>query len=97
MSSDCIGGSLLSTLGGACSAPDIVDCIAEGTRARQNAPRTTVPDFVAGETVVRGRISRLSRTSGMRETRYLQAFRWCRLRGLNSRPSVYKTAALPLS
>jgi hypothetical protein len=22
---------------------------------------------------------------------------WCRVRGLNSRPTVYKTAALPLS
>jgi len=23
--------------------------------------------------------------------------RWCRVRGLNSRPSLYKSAALPLS
>jgi hypothetical protein len=26
-----------------------------------------------------------------------QAVGWCRVRGLNSRPTVYKTAALPLS
>ena len=33
----------------------------------------------------------------MNRRRWRCARRWCRQRGLNSRPSVYKTAALPLS
>jgi hypothetical protein len=28
---------------------------------------------------------------------FRSAAEWCRVRGLNSRPTVYKTAALPLS
>ena len=41
---------------------------------------------------------RLSRPCQPRIDFHLSArFNWCRVRDLNSRPTVYKTAALPLS
>jgi hypothetical protein len=56
--------------------------------------------ILAADTCIAERIDQLRSDAGA--IRWPQQYRkigrrWCRVRGLNSRPTVYKTAALPLS
>ncbi|MEN9709943.1 MAG: hypothetical protein RIQ68_2351 [Pseudomonadota bacterium] len=69
-----------------------------GGRAHHGPPEMTTPHFsdsVARAFAAKTDIHMVSQSNFAKEEFF--GGRWCRMRGLNPRPSVYKTAALPLS